>query len=122
MISRRELEDVIGPVSIADTEAFGSAHPSPGMHEKHYSPMTPLLLTAKPPAGRGAYLWWNRENRTVSRSIHMPADPSAYGQALYSILHMLDGEDLEFIAVEPTPSTDEWAAINDRLRRACSHP
>src|SRR3979490_78440 len=42
-ISTTELEAIIGPVASAQ-EAQAGAHPSPGMHPRHYSPHTPLLL------------------------------------------------------------------------------
>src|SRR6202521_5768300 len=42
-ISRTELETIVGPVAFAQ-EAQAGAHPSPGMHPRHYSPRTPLLL------------------------------------------------------------------------------
>ena len=48
----------------------------------------------------------------------MPADPEAYAIALYETLHKLDHEELEYIAVEPVPSTVEWDGIRDRLTRA----
>src|ERR1700687_1833692 len=46
-ISRTELEAIAGPVASASevqTGAPAGAHPSPGMHPRHYSPRTPLLL------------------------------------------------------------------------------
>jgi L-threonylcarbamoyladenylate synthase len=48
----------------------------------------------------------------------MPADASSYAARLYAVLHELDAENLEWIAVELPPETSEWAAIHDRLRRA----
>ena len=51
MIPREEIEARIGPVEMAG--AVEGAHPSPGMHPRHYSPRTPVILGAPPPAGRG---------------------------------------------------------------------
>jgi L-threonylcarbamoyladenylate synthase len=119
MISRGDLERRIGTIEIADQAANAAQpHPSPGLHEKHYSPATPLFVTDAPPAGRGAYVWWSREAPHVSRSIPMPPDPVAYAAKIYSVLHGLDKEGWEFIAVEPVPASDEWEGIRDRLRRA----
>src|ERR1700732_1111941 len=42
-ISRTELEAIAGPVASAQGAQAG-AHTSPGMHPRHYSPRTPLLL------------------------------------------------------------------------------
>src|SRR5882762_6184690 len=41
-VSRAEIEAIIGPIAIT-TEVVG-AHPAPGMHPRHYSPRTRLLL------------------------------------------------------------------------------
>src|SRR5581483_4714034 len=74
-----ELEALIGPVAIAGK--VEGAHPSPGMHERHYRPATPLYLLpagAPLPAGRGAFLRIGHE---------MPADPRGYAAALYGTLH-----------------------------------
>jgi L-threonylcarbamoyladenylate synthase len=115
MISKQQMEAVIGPIELAGA-ATGAAHPAPGMHPKHYSPRTPLVLT-RPPAGRGAYLWLTRRNDAVG-SVPMPADPAQYAAALYETLHRLDEEHLDWIAVELPPDEPEWAGIRDRLQRA----
>jgi L-threonylcarbamoyladenylate synthase len=96
--------DNIRRVSATDHEA----HPAPGMHERHYSPRTRLILGSPPAEGRGAVL---------SRA-DMPAGPAGYGAVLYARLHALDSQGWDWIAVEPPPDTPEWAAILDRLRRA----
>lgn len=106
-----EIESLIGPVRVSGPPEAG-AHASPGMHPRHYRPSTPLLLLAPDqpsPPGRGAWLRLGRE---------MPADPLAYAAALYTTLHSLDQEDLDWIAVEPPPDTPEWAGVLDRLKRA----
>jgi len=117
MISAEQIEAVIGKIEIAGAPSEG-AHASPGMHPKHYSPRTPLVLQV-PATGRGAYLW--RTQRTGSaRSIQMPSDPSHYAAALYETLHRLDDEGLDWIAVEMPPDESAWVAIRDRLQRASS--
>src|SRR4051812_14130711 len=42
-VTRAQIEEVIGPLGDAD-EAPEGAHPSPGMHPRHYSPRTRTLL------------------------------------------------------------------------------
>lgn len=118
MITLAEIESLIGPVAKVKGDISG-AHVSPGLHPKHYSPQTKLIVTTDPPAGRGIYLWWNKEHPTA-RALRMPADPSSYARGLYTTLHRLDEEKLEFIAVEPVPESDAWEAIRDRLKRASS--
>jgi L-threonylcarbamoyladenylate synthase len=119
MITQAQIETVIGPVALSD-ESQG-AHTSPGMHPQHYRPRTPLYLGDPPKQGRGAYLWWS-DVRPAARIVAMPSDPQAYAVALYETLHKLDREGWEYIAVEPVPSTLEWAGIRDRLNRAASRP
>jgi L-threonylcarbamoyladenylate synthase len=109
MIALGEIEQAATP---------SAAHPSPGMHVRHYSPRTPLILSCHPDS-RGAYLWIARPAASA-RSIQMPDDPAAYAARLYGALHELDRENLSSITVEPPPDTLEWAAVVDRLRRAAS--
>ena len=119
MISRAEIEAEIGPVASAGAPNSGS-HASPGLHPRHYSPRTPLLLieSGQPPAsGRGALLWIHQSASAV-RLVHMPADPDAYAAALYATLHSLDAEGWDWIAVERPPPEARWAAVLDRLTRA----
>ncbi|MEJ7607954.1 MAG: Sua5 family C-terminal domain-containing protein [Bryobacteraceae bacterium] len=59
MITREQIEEVIGPVELAASPNT-VAHPSPGMHQRHYSPRKPLAITSTPPE-RSAYLWWSVE-------------------------------------------------------------
>ena len=105
------IEALIGAVATFAAPAEG-AHPSPGMHARHYRPTTPLYLLphdAPTPPGRGRWLRLGPE---------MSTDPLAYAAALYDILHRLDQEHLDWIAVEKPPETPEWAGVLDRLRRA----
>ena len=114
-----------GMISLGDIERGATphaSHPSPGMHDRHYSPQTRLLLVDGPkqlPDHHGAYVWW-KERGLTPRSIHMPADPAQYAARLYSVLHQLDSESWPWIAVEAPPANPEWAAILDRLTRARS--
>jgi L-threonylcarbamoyladenylate synthase len=98
----------------------GGAHPAPGMHARHYSPRTPLILVDGPaglPDRRGAYVWWKRSGLT-SRSLRMPKDAAQYAARLYSALHEVDRERWPWIAVEKPPEKPEWSGIWDRLQRA----
>lgn len=119
-VPREEIEKLIGPLRMPAQSAEPSAHPSPGLHSRHYSPATPLLLldgdTPLPP-GRGALLFIARL-LGAHRGVRMPACPREYAAGLYARLHELDGEGWDWIAVERPPSTPGWEAVNDRLRRA----
>lgn len=117
MISSAEIEALVGPI-VAGNAAAAGPHESPGLHPKHYSPRTPLVLDI-PSQGRGAYLWITRPG-AASDNVRMPSDPAHYAAVFYDTLHRLDEEDLDWIAVETPPDTAEWAGINDRLRRAAA--
>jgi len=122
MITRQEIEELIGPIEPAGRLENGEAgpHPSPGMHPRHYSPATPLILVdgeTPLPAGRGAYLW--REHRAeAAKCVEMPDDPARYAAVLYDTLHREDKQGWEWIAVEAVPDGPEWTAIADRLAHA----
>jgi L-threonylcarbamoyladenylate synthase len=111
VIPLTEIEAIIGPVQAAG-EPDEDAHASPGMHRRHYRPVTPLYLVERgerPPRECGAWLRIGQE---------MPADPVAYAAVLYDTLHRLDAEGVGGVAVERPPDTPEWAGVLDRLRRA----
>ena len=46
--------------------------------------------------------------------------PLAYAQRLYAALRELDSARCEAILIEAPPESPEWAAVSDRLRRACA--
>lgn len=119
MIPCEEIEDVIGLIATGP-DSISGAHPSPGMHARHYSPVTPLFLvdgTQLPERGRGAYLWLTHP-QNVFHAEQMPPDAASYAAILYETLHRLDDSGFDWIAVEQPPEWPEWAGIIDRLRRA----
>jgi L-threonylcarbamoyladenylate synthase len=101
-ITQPRIEAVIGPVET------GSGAESPGQHPRHYSPRTPIVLGDSPREGRGIRL--DRSN--------MPTEAAGYAERLYRVLHDLDAQGYDWIAIEPPPDTPEWAGIRDRLQRA----
>jgi L-threonylcarbamoyladenylate synthase len=111
MVSIEEVERASAP----STDA---AHPAPGMHLRHYSPRTPLVLSNQPHP-QAAYVWIHSPAH-AAHSVQMPSTPEAYAARLYSVLHELDGEGWPVISVEQPPDTVEWAAVRDRLQRAAS--
>ena len=129
-ISRPQLEAIIGPVASA-LEVQAGAHPSPGLHPRHYSPRTTLYLAPNgklPDQGQkqeerqGIYLQHRHPPSRTNITIHqMPESAADYAAALYDVLHRADAGDYNWIAVDLPPSTPEWEAIHDRLRRAGSN-
>ncbi len=106
----------------AATPAPNAAHPAPGMHPRHYSPRTKLIIVPNGkelPDRHGAFVWRKKSGLT-SRSVRMPFHPTAYAQKFYDVLHELDREGWPWIAVEAVPETPEWAGVRDRLHRASS--
>jgi L-threonylcarbamoyladenylate synthase len=95
-------------------------HLAPGMHPRHYSPRTRLIVVPGPshlPDRYGAYLWRKKPGLTA-RSVRMPMNVAAFAHRWYSVLHEVDGEGWPWIAVEALPDKPEWAAIRDRVARA----
>ena len=109
MVTREQLAAVIGPIELPGS-VDPAAHPSPGLHERHYAPRAPLFLFrhAFARAGRGVLLPLEE----------LGADPERYARRLYAALHEADEQGVEWIAVEEPPDEAAWSAIRDRLRRA----
>jgi L-threonylcarbamoyladenylate synthase len=118
MVTRAEIEAVIGPVRVASDPAAG-AHASPGQHAQHYRPKTRVILGAPPVTGRGAYLYYQRR-LDGPVNIALPNDARQYASKLYDTLHAADGAGFDWIAIEPPPEKPDWAAVRDRLRRAAA--
>ena len=113
-----------GMISLGEIEKAaaqsGASHPAPGMHEKHYSPRTRLILVrsaSELPDRTGAYVW-RVALGPAARGVRMPLDAGPYAAQLYRVLHQLDAENWPWIAVEMPPDAPDWSAIRDRLTRA----
>ena len=122
-ISKQDLESLIG--TIGDKAASSPRH-SGGL-ERHYAPRTPArmvpahALDKEISKGKSvAVLAFSRPDERVDFWLRMPREPQAYAQRLYAALRELDSANCEQILVEAPPDTAEWAAVRDRLKRACS--
>jgi L-threonylcarbamoyladenylate synthase len=119
-LSRELIQEITGPVSVATAGGAG-AHAAPGMSNRHYSPLTRLLLSKNgeiPQAGRGIYLRILRDPQSPCEVVYMPSDPRQYATVIYGTLHDLDARHLDWIAAELPPPVTAWEAVLDRLRRA----
>jgi len=122
-ISRMQLEKIL-PVREKDA----SAPRHSGGLERHYAPRTPTRMVPSHDLDkqisilkeRIAVLAFSRPDERVDYWLRMPRDPAAYAQKLYAALRELDAAGCEEILVEAPPEEPAWAAVQDRLRRACS--
>ena len=100
----------------------------------HYAPLTPLELVTKKDLWkraceleelglRVALLEWSSPDEAhphhagIVRT-SMPANAVAYGQMLYASLRQLDNAHFDRLLAEAPPTTTEWQAVADRLKRA----
>ncbi len=120
-ISREQLEPIT-PIN----DGKSSVRHSGGL-ERHYAPRTPArmvpahALDKEISKGKSvAVLAFSRPDERVDFWLRMPREPQAYAQRLYAALRELDSANCEQILVEAPPDTAEWAAVRDRLKRACS--
>lgn len=138
LVTAEQLEEVLGrPIGRGAPAA--DVLRSPGMLERHYAPAVPLTVvepsevaqeieraagssekTKDAPMG-----WLSLGPPCVSTDrnvlvVEMPIDATAYAQRLYAALRELEHAAVTSIVVTRPPTTTEWSAIHDRLRRAAS--
>jgi len=122
-ITKQQIEEI---VEVTETTLAAPRHP--GSLERHYAPRTPARLVPTHDLDkqisvmkdRVAVLAFSRPDERVDYWLRMPREPAAYAQRLYAALRELDSAGCEAILVEAPPDAPEWAAVRDRLRRACS--
>jgi L-threonylcarbamoyladenylate synthase len=124
-ISRADLEDVLR--SKVEEKNRSSPRHSGGL-ERHYAPRTPARLVPKHDLDkeieklkqRVAVLAFSRPDERVDYWLRMPRNPEGYARRLYAALRELDTAGCETILVEAPPEAPEWAAVRDRLQKACA--
>jgi L-threonylcarbamoyladenylate synthase len=136
LVSPAEIEAVIGPIQrpaamaeIAEEQAL----PSPGMLRRHYAPRAPLECAAGDGRTRveelsrqGVRVGWVRCGQGGEAAlpgvlaVALPCEPAAYSAQLYAVLHELDEAGVARIIVALPPMSEEWLAVQDRLRRAAT--
>ncbi|MBX7106250.1 MAG: threonylcarbamoyl-AMP synthase [Gemmataceae bacterium] len=128
LVSRAEIEAVIGPIDVGSAPGEQVAR-SPGQMDRHYAPRANLELADGTGADRveslargghrvGWLTWADAEEVAGALRIGVPHDERAFAARLYAALHEFDEAGCERIVVAVPPS--EWTAIHDRLRRAAT--
>jgi L-threonylcarbamoyladenylate synthase len=123
-ISKSDLEMTLA-LPVLSKESSSPRH-SGGLG-RHYAPRTPARMVPTYDLDKEiarlkekvAVLAFSRPDERVDYWLRMPRDPQAYAQKLYGALRELDGANCEEILVEAPPDAPEWAAVRDRLARAC---
>lgn len=104
----------------------------PGSDARHYAPDHPAELVA--PARWIEYLNDLNARRVrfaclsfqaspgASMQLTAALDPQRYAYALYANLRTLSTANVDRIVIEQPPLGASWAAIHDRLMRACGEP
>jgi len=120
-LPRAEIELAIGrPVWLAEEDAAVAA---PGMLASHYAPRARLRLNALGAEPGEAYLAFGAEPAGLEGPVRNLSSRGALHEAarnLFAMLHELDAEGVERIAVAPVPEEGLGEAINDRLQRAAA--
>jgi len=123
-ISAADIEAALGAPVAAKT---ADAPRHSGGLERHYAPRTPARLVPAYQLDREiarlkdkvAVLAFSRPDERVDFWLRMPRDAHGYARKLYAALRELDSAGCEAILIEAPPPTPEWAAVLDRLERAC---
>lgn len=136
-LAAEELEPYLGELERAGPVTGTRGRSSPGMLPRHYAPRAAIhlfrpseagdaLALARRAAGEGravGAIVLERPSPPVDSGdlqhvVRMPPDAAGYARELYAALHHLDALGCDLILVEDVPTTPEWAAVRDRLRRA----
>ncbi len=122
-ISREDLEQLLN----VKRAGLSSPRHSGGL-ERHYAPRTPARLVSTHDLDkeieklrqRVAVLAFSRPDERVDYWLRMPRNPEGYARRLYAALRELDTAGCDTILVEAPPDAPAWAAVRDRLQKACA--
>lgn len=118
-LARGDIEMVLG-VTVEAAEK-DTAVVAPGMLLSHYAPRAAMRLNAHPQRGE-AWLAFGPADTFPGpmRNLSPGGDLKEAARNLFAMLHELDAEGVETIAVSPIPAEGLGEAINDRLERAAA--
>lgn len=139
MISREEIEALVGPVGRSQVAATDDApRPAPGMIARHYAPRARVRVVESKKLFDTVAAWQSSQGLSTrfgvvtltpsaedfsaaALMVALGASPASYAAGLYDALHEADARGCEWLFVEQPPTDSAWDAVHDRLRRA-SHP
>ncbi|MBB5020383.1 L-threonylcarbamoyladenylate synthase [Chitinivorax tropicus] len=96
----------------------------PGSLASHYAPRTPCFRIAPDfdhqpmPGQQIGVLAMSPPSWPIAHFWQMPAEPEAYAQALYAMLHEADSAGCDALFIVLPPQTPAWLAVLDRVNRA----
>ena len=93
---------------------------APGQLQSHYAPKASVRLKVLEPAADEAFLGFGPLAIEPVLNLSTTGDVSEAAANLFKMLHQLDHQGYEKIAVSPIPDHGLGEAINDRLRRAAA--
>lgn len=126
MITEAQISAVAGKPAV---QGAASVPKVPGQHLLHYSPKTPLklfddlasLLDYQQNSSQACAALLIDDNPPLNLGfdcIFLPQKTAEVAEHLYEALHRLDALKMTQLLVLAPPSTPEWLAILDRLKRA----
>jgi L-threonylcarbamoyladenylate synthase len=131
-ITRSQLEQVVGSIGVRGDTADADGPRVPGDRTLHYAPLTPLEIVPIEELERRAGEITARREKVAVLALRPPLQTQrnmtwinagkkadTYAHNLYNHLRTLDRAGCAKILVQEVPDDERWAAIRDRLRRAC---
>ncbi len=135
-ITRSQLERVVGSVAVraetGENPGLDASPRVPGDRTLHYAPLTPLEIVPIEQLERRAGEITARREKVAVLALRPPLQTQrnmtwinagkkadTYAHNLYNHLRTLDRAGCVKILVQEVPGDERWAAIRDRLRRAC---
>lgn len=124
-ISIEEIEDKIGKINLPASEKIVA----PGMHRKHYSPKTRLIVSdnldqdiLKYTGRKVGVITYNAYSNLLEHEhqvlLCLDDDFKTAGTNLFAAMHIMDSRNYDIIIARKFPETGIGASINDRLSRS----
>lgn len=132
-ISKADIEQELQCELTVVSDSNNASTRAPGLMAVHYSPSTYTLLCSSErlceslrqlakqgkKIGLLAYDFSSKSNFSFT-VIHLHGTAEEYAKGLYAALRELDRRGLDIIVIEQPPESNEWLAVNDRLKKAAA--